>query len=149
MQNPPGFVHMHGPGREQFPASLGQQTMANSLGVTLASDQAAIPTTSPNGIVSLSFFLDYSGQTITNGAWVTLVASTSANIKKLLIADTSGSVMRIATGAAAAEVELIKVCRGGWAVPVEVFIAAGTRISIRCQTTASVTAGDIVILGLA
>lgn len=145
---PNGFVNLHGLGHEQLPASLGAQTSANSLGVVLATDQPPIPTTSPNGTVSLNFFNDYASVSVTNGAWVTLVAATSANIKKLLIADTSGSIMRLAIGAAGFEVELIKVCRGGWAVPVEVFIAAGTRLSIQCQSTALVNAGDIIILGL-
>lgn len=151
MNNPPGFVHGHEPSRDQFPATLGQQTSANSLGVVLASDQPSIPTTSPNGTAPLNLYVDYSvmANNVTNTGWTTLTAATGANIKSLLVTDTCGQVMRVATGAAGFEVDLFRYGRGGLAVPINIFVAAGTRLAIQCQTAALVNAGDSVILGLA
>lgn len=83
-------------------------------------------------------FIDYSATPVTSAAYVTLIAATSAAITELEIFDSSGQLMIIAIGAAAAEVDQVYDFPGGnGRIPLE--IAAGSRVSIKAaSTTASV-----------
>lgn len=87
---------------------------------------------------------DYSGVNVTTGAYVELIAATSADIYKLNIFDSSGQTMILATGAAASEVDLLYIPPGGFNAPMEIFIAAGTRLSIKALS-ATATSGEIVL----
>lgn len=85
----------------------------------------------------------YATTSVTTGAWVQLVASTSAAIHELEIFDSSGQTLEIGTGAAAAEARLIIVYPGGNG-RVPVLVASGTRLSIRA-ISATASAGELNI----
>lgn len=126
------------------PTSLGQKTMANSFAVVLASDQGNIPT-SPAGYSYADSATKESG-TITNGAWVQLIASTAAAAKGLTIFDSSGYGIEIGTGAAASESRKLIVPPGGHSGFIPLAIPAGTRVSARAiSTTADYTAAQLYL----
>lgn len=86
---------------------------------------------------------DYSSVNVTTGAYVQLVASTSATINKLQIFDSSGSTMVLAVGAAASEVDQFYIFPGGNG-DVELSIPSGSRISVKA-VSASATSGELII----
>lgn len=86
---------------------------------------------------------DYSSVNVTTSAYVQLTASTASAITKLEIFDSSGSVLVLATGAAASEIDLLYIMPGGNGM-VEVTVAASTRLSIKAIDT-NATSGQIVI----
>jgi hypothetical protein len=90
---------------------------------------------------------NYASTNVTTGSWVQIIASTAATINTIIVDDTCGEVMELGTGAAAAEARRMLVPRGGQGVPVDLAIAAGTRVSLRA-VTASCTSGDFVLTGL-
>ncbi len=88
---------------------------------------------------------DYSSVNVTSAAYVELIASTGAVINRLQIFDSSGQTLILATGAGAAEVDLLYIPPGG--IDIDVQIAASTRLAIKAfSTTAS--AGVLVANGL-
>lgn len=151
----------------KHPATLGQKAMAASMAVTIASDQTAFPT-SVTGIdynVGVSgsttqrvvqagraaAFIarnDYSSVNVTTGAYVTLVASTSAATTRLRIFDSSGSALKLATGAAASEVDILYIPPGGMDAPIEVNIPTGTRLSLKAADS-NATSGQILVTAFA
>ena len=86
---------------------------------------------------------DYSSVNVTTGAYVTLIASTAFAVKRMQVFDSSGQTLKIATGAAASEVDRFLVFPGGNG-DVDIAVPAGTRISIRA-VSASATVGEISI----
>lgn len=90
---------------------------------------------------------DYSSTNVTTAAYVQLVASTTANINRLWIFDSSGQDFVLATGAAASEVDQIQIPPGGWDAPVDIFIASGTRLSIKSKS-ATASSGILLITGI-
>lgn len=90
---------------------------------------------------------DYASTNVTTAAYVQLVASTSANINRLWIFDSSGQDFVLATGAAASEVDQIQIPPGGWDSPVDIFIASGTRLSIKSKS-ATASSGILLITGI-
>lgn len=103
---------------------------------------------SAGGLVkSLIVRNDYSSTNVTTAAYVQLTASTATDINRLMIFDSSGQDFVLATGAAASEVDQIEIPPGGWDAPVDLFIAAGTRISIKSKS-ATANSGILLITGL-
>jgi hypothetical protein len=88
------------------------------------------------------------GVTVINGsagAFVTLVASLAADVKKLQILDTTGGFIGLYTGPAASEV-LKLVIGPGSDQTVEATIASGTRLSVRrLDSTTALTSGVLAI----
>jgi len=122
-------------------SALGQNTMANSAPVVLASNQSTLPTHEQGGDIADSAVKN-SG-TVTSGAWVQLIASTAAAAKKLLVFDSSGYSLELGVGAAASEVRKLIIPPGGLNGPIPLAIPAGSRISIRAiNTTADYTAAE-------
>jgi len=72
--------------------------------------------------------------TFTTSAWLQLVASLSQAVNFIEIFDSTGFTARLGTGAAASEADLLLDVPGGNG-HIPVFIAAGTRISLRPLTT--------------
>ena len=202
-----------------IPASLGQKTAANSLAVTIASDQSAVSskidqttpgttnavsvaqlgattvatgngvtgagsqrvtiasdntafsvnavqsgtwTVQPGNTANTTAWLtrqtgksvvttirnDYTSTSVTTGAWVQLVASTSALVTEIDIFDSSGATLELGTGAAASETRLIIITPGGNG-KLNVAIPASTRVSVRAISgTASVGELDINFFGV-
>ena len=126
----------------KLPASLGTKTAAASFSVTLASDDPLNANTNltPQEIVTHSF----SSTNVTTGAWVELIASTSANIKQLSAMMTTGAPVEIGVGAAASEVVVAVLPPGGLpghALPL--VIASGSRVAIRARSGLDETAATI------
>lgn len=82
-------------------------------------------------VANPAVYKDYSATSITDAAWTEIVTSTSVKASKLQIFDSSGAVIKLATGAAASEIELLKITPGGDTYFVTV--AAGTRLSIKAE----------------
>lgn len=87
---------------------------------------------------------DYSSVNVTSGAWVQLIASTSAEASSLTLFDSSGYAMELAIGAAASEARFLLVPPGGIETVIPIRIPASSRISVRAIST-SATAGEICL----
>lgn len=79
----------------------------------------------------------YAATNVTTAAYVQLIASTANAVNTICLSDSSGSIMKVATGAAASEVDRIYL-PGGGAGCYAVNIPAATRISLKAiDATAS------------
>lgn len=87
----------------------------------------------------------YSTTNVTTSAYVQLVASTSMDINRLHIFDSSGQDLVLAVGPAASEVDQIQIFPGG--IDADLFIPAGSRISVKA-VSATANAGILAITGL-
>ena len=127
----------------KLPASLGSKASAASLSVTLSSDEPALSVEVAAQDVTEFIRNDYTSTSVTTAAYVQLIASTSADVKKMRIFDSSGQTLLIAIGAAASEVDKFLVFPGG-NEEIEVNIPSGTRISIKA-VSATADSGEISI----
>lgn len=84
---------------------------------------------------------------VTTSAYTQIIASTSAAIQRLLIFDSSGEGLILATGAAASEADTLYIPPGGFDFPVELTIASGTRLSVKALT-ANTSAGNLIVTAL-
>jgi len=123
----------------KLPASLGQKTGAASLSVVPASDYEQ-----PIAHLDITefAFIQTSSTNITNAAYVEVIASTAAAIKKISYTEHSGAFYYIATGAASSEVDKFIIPEGGEG-EIEVNIPAGTRLSIIRVEAGTSAAGGI------
>lgn len=99
------------------------------------------------------------GTSHTKGAWIEIIASTSADSTLLILAvavaqtgQNSATLIDLAVGAASSEVAFLEnlpcgsaSTGGGWQVPLPVAIPAGSRISARTQ---SATASRVALVGV-
>lgn len=90
---------------------------------------------------------DYSSTNVTTATYVQLIASTTLEVNRLLIFDSSGQDLVLAIGAAASEVDQIQIAPGGWDSPVELFVPSGSRVSIKSKS-ATASSGILLITGL-
>lgn len=128
----------------QLPGTLGQKTMANSLAVTLASDQSNINVTQGGKIQANNpVVTSYSSTNVTSGAYVQIVASTTTAINLVEIFDSSGVALYFATGGAGSEVNQFVIYPGGNG-QVPFAIPQGTRLSLKAVST-SATSGTGII----
>jgi hypothetical protein len=129
-------------------AQRGQENMAGSIPVVIASDQSAIDVniTTPSSTYADSVRYDYTGGSVTTGAWVEIEASTAAPMDLVCITDQSGQIMLLGTGAAAAETTVFMIARG-FSGCVPLTIASGTRLSLRA-VSATASTGDFVLSGI-
>ena len=81
----------------------------------------------------------YTVTPVTTAAYVELVASTAYIVNHISVFDSSGQVLKLATGAAGAEVDAILIPPGGADLPFK--IAAGTRLSIKA-VSGNATSGE-------
>lgn len=89
---------------------------------------------------------NYGSTSVSDSAYVTLVASSAAACKRITLFDSGGYAMVIATGAAASEVPLIYVPPGGFNGMIDCVVAAGTRLSVKClETSTTVSVGQLVL----
>lgn len=125
---------------DQLPAALGQSNMAGSLSVTVASDQSALAVTVPKPEYSKAIapvLHNFAVTGITASAYTELITSTSAKALRWQFANTSGSFLTLATGAAASEVPFAIIPPGGTA-EIEISIAASTRLSVTSDENVAV-----------
>jgi hypothetical protein len=146
---------------------LGQSNMAGSLPVTIANNQTAIPISNfpttlavDHGATDASTLrvtegsktyadsarYDYTGGSVTTAAWTQVLASTLTAMNYVCITDQSGQIMRLGTGAVAAETTVFMIPRGfSGCIPLR--IAAATRLSLKA-VSATASTGDFVLSGM-
>jgi hypothetical protein len=131
----------------KLPATLGQKTSALSMAVVLPSDQqVAIQQL----VVIERAVFDFAGTTVST-AYQQLVAALSAEVKAIQIFTSTGTVIELATGAAAAEVVQLLVSPGGFPGHImPVSLANGARVAIRkftfgTSSNADATAGFMLV----
>jgi hypothetical protein len=90
---------------------------------------------------------NYSITNVTTTAYTQLVASTASNISRMHIYDSSGQDLVLAVGSAGSEVDQIQIPQGGWNAPIDLFIPAGSRLSVKAMS-ATATSGLLLITGL-
>jgi uncharacterized protein YcgI (DUF1989 family) len=81
----------------------------------------------------------YSVTPVTTAAYVELVASTAYVVNHISVFDSSGQVLKLATGPVGAEVDAILIPPGGADLPFKV--SAGTRLSIKA-VSGNATSGE-------
>lgn len=89
---------------------------------------------------------NYGSTNVTTGAYVQLISSTVSALSMVCISNSSGSIIKMATGAAASEVDRLYIPGGGSAC-YQVSIAAGTRISMEALD-ATASTGYFLFVGL-
>lgn len=118
-------------------------TVSTNVG---AADSSTIRVTEGSRAYSDSARYDYSGGSVTTGAWTQVLASTAAATNYICITDQSGQIMELGTGAAASETRVFLIARGfSGCIPLR--IAASTRLSVRA-VSATASTGDLVLSGL-
>ena len=123
--------------------SIGQQSSAASMSVVLASDSGDLPTKIKGQTTPHIVRNDYSSVNVTTAAYTQLIASTSADINRVSIFDSSGETLVLALGAAASEVDELYIFPGGNGSE-EWFIPSGSRLSVKA-ISANATVGELVI----
>lgn len=98
--------------------------------VNSSGDPNVSVTSVSNNDVSETVYHNYASTAVDTTNWQQIVASLAAATVKMQIFDSSGSLLELGTGAAAAETRKMLITPGGNGL-VEVQIAAGTRLSIR------------------
>lgn len=117
----------------KLPATLGQKIKAESLSVTIASDQESLGVLAEGKASVALAYNDYTSTAVTTAAYVELVASLGATVNELEIFDSSGEALILAVGAALSEVDQIYIVPGGnGKIPLQ--IASGARVSIKALT---------------
>lgn len=117
-------------------------TVDTNVGAAGASTLRTVAAGNPisNAIVASNA---YASTNVTTAAYVELIASTANAINTLCLSDSSGSIIKVATGAAASEVDRIYLPGGGSGC-FQVNIAASTRVSLRA-IDASATSGYFLL----
>lgn len=101
------------------------------VGSTAVSTGNPVPTAAVGRTYVTSVRNDYSSTAVTTGAWVQLVASTSAPINALTLFDSCGQTLELGTGAAASETRALIIPPGGIDGQFLLNFSTGTRISVR------------------
>ena len=94
-------------------------------------------------VANAAIVRDYSAANISDAAWTQIIASTSFPATLIKIFDSSGEIIRVSTGAAGVEADLIRITPGGDTY--EISVPINTRIAIRAETgTGTVSVGKLV-----
>lgn len=128
----------------KLPSSLGTKTAANSLSVTMASDQNI-------GITRLTVvdqmdtpLVDTSSSNIpaSSAGYLTVVSSLAANVKAIKVIDDLGEIVGMYDGSGTLLCILPQGYTGGY---MEISIASGTLIKLRNMKNATISTGHIGI----
>lgn len=90
--------------------------------------------------------LSYTSSNVTTGAWVQVTASTAAQFNAVTIFSSCGSSLELGIGASSSETRTLIVPPGGLDGQISLYIASGTRLSLRSLDT-SCTSGEFLITG--
>jgi hypothetical protein len=118
-----------------------QPGQVDAAGNILVSQGAA----SPGRAYVTSVINDYGSTNITTGAWVELVAALPSAVNHIIVFDSSGNIMELGVGAAAAESRVSVITPGGLP-PLDLSFASGARVSARAVSANSSTAGTYLII---
>lgn len=126
-------------------ARKGNGTAFDTYGSTVTGTAVPAVVTASRAKVELDTH-SHSGGNVSAAAYVELIASTSAAINRVYIADTSGEPLIVAVGAAASEVDQLYLGPGhaGW---IDLHIPASSRISIK-SLGSTTTGGVFIFTGL-
>jgi hypothetical protein len=97
---------------------------------------------------TLNLRYNYASGTVTTSAYTQILASLVIATSNLWIADTSGSAIILATGAAGSESDQLYIPPGGFESYVYLSIANGVRLSIKALDV-NASSGQLIINGLA
>lgn len=129
----------------KLPATLGQKTSANSLAVTIASDQTPVAQKTLDVINTVN--LNFSTSNVTNSGYTELLNTIGpTEAKKVNIFMSAGDPMYLAFGAPSSEVNKMIIPPGG--IPhtvIELTIPAGTRLSLKRLDTGTTSSGRIIV----
>lgn len=89
---------------------------------------------------------NYGSTSVTTSAYVQLISSTASAVNEICVANSSGSIIKLATGGAGAEVDRLYVPAGG-ALCYPLNIAASTRVSLEALD-ATASTGYFLFTGL-
>lgn len=93
--------------------------------------------------------LNCASTNVTTSAYVTLVASTSIAFVNILATDTTGKILKLAVGAAAAEVDLFQLPVSSSALiplPSLSSVPTGSRLSLKAIDASATTGFSVVTL---
>jgi hypothetical protein len=94
-------------------------------------------------VANAAIVRDYSAANISDAAWTQIIAATTFPATLIKIFDSSGEIIRVSTGAAGVEADLIRITPGGDTY--EIYVPINTRIAIRAETgTGTVSVGQLV-----
>jgi len=122
----------------------GQKVMASSLPVTMASDQSPIPVKESLDVVHTAS-LENGASNITTAAYVEISADIGATaVKAIQVFTATGSVIKLALGAAAAEVDKLDIPPGGLPGHImPVAIPQNSRVSLQVRSGLGGFSGDV------
>ncbi len=126
-------------------AQVGNATGAASFGTGVTGAQVLRAVTASRAKADLASY-SHGGGAVTTSAYTQVIASTAAEINRLYIADTSGSILIVAVGGAGVEVDKLYLGPGhaGW---IDLNIPASSRIAIKALDT-NTAGGYFILTGL-
>jgi hypothetical protein len=128
----------------KLPATLGSKISAESLTVTLATDQTPLPLDVPK-VIGFDR-VDFAATNVTDAAYVEIEAVTPAIYKAARFFYAGGQPLYLAVGGVAAEVDVFMIPSGADFEIRLSDIAAGSRISLKAVNAATtVSSGQLII----
>lgn len=86
--------------------------------------------------VAKNIFFDFGSTSVDDSAWVELDADIGADeVVNIFVQHQAGIPLRLATGAAASETEVLKIIPGGYDAGIPIQVPANSRLSIRAEDT--------------
>lgn len=85
----------------------------------------------------------YASTNVTTGAYVVLWKSLPNSVSNIQVCDTSGHLLKIATGASGSESDIISTTVSG-CVSLPIYLPAGTQLSIRAIDASATTGFNVV-----
>lgn len=128
----------------QLPATIGQKIMAQSLSVTIASDQAAIPSATAGKTYNSSGRIDYSSVNILSASWTLLLTMPATDGTAIMVFDSGGYALELGIGNAGSETRVLVIPPGGLNGPIPLFLPASSKISLRGLEVPTVNVGQFI-----
>lgn len=114
-----------------------KKLVAGCIGLFFACNSYATANTSHVNVFA------YASTTVTTGAYFTLLNSTPFTVSKLQVCDTSGQVLKIASGIAGSELDLFTTTVSSCVI-VPIYLLAGQRLSIKSISASASTGFNTV-----
>lgn len=92
-----------------------------------------------------SGYLAAASTPIPDNAYVEIINNTTEHAFEILVANSTGKTLILAEGAASSEVDLCYIPAASGLPRQTLLIKAGTRLSLKCQTTGGASVGEVVI----
>jgi hypothetical protein len=125
-------------------SSRAQDGAGNQITSEVAGTQRGLHTFSVGGAVVGTGILTYPSG-VNASTYTTVITATTGIASQMLIFESGGFPLQIATGAAGSEVAVMFIPPGGLSGPTPLYFPSGTRISVRAATSDVPTAGNIIM----